>query len=238
MYKKTDLQNYEGFLQTLKNKKYDFVFFNELNSKKKQAILRHDIDFDVMAAFEVAKIEHSMGVKSTFFFLISNASYNPFEHRNFKLIYKIKQLGHKVTIHFDPTIYDDFEKGFIMEKKLFETAFESPVDIISIHRPNEYFQKYNRLIGKCEHTYLKKYFKDIKYVADSTGVFRYGHPFDTSEFQNNESLHLLIHPIWWIYNGDSNYTKLKEFYSKQKESLKSHYSLNCKPFNAIRNELD
>ena len=141
-----------------------------------------------MAAFEVAKIEHSMGVKSTFFFLISNVSYNPFENSNFKLIYaNRKQLGIRRIISIYPTIYDDLRKGLLWKKAL-ETAFESTVDIISIHRPNEYFQKYNRLIGKCEHTYLDKYFKDIKYVADSTGIFRFGHPFNTREFQNNESL--------------------------------------------------
>jgi hypothetical protein len=238
MNRKTNLENYDIFLRTLKSKNYDFVFFDELDNKHNQVIIRHDIDFDVMAALEIAEIEYSMGVKSTFFFLLRNESYNPFEPNNFEAIQKIKKLGHMVTIHFDPIIYEDFEKGFFMEKQLFESAFETSVEIISLHRPNEYFQNHNQPIDQCEHTYMNKYFRDIKYVSDSTGIFRHGHPFSTNEFHNNESLHILIHPIWWIYNGESNFDKLKSFYFKKKESLKNHYSLNCIPFKTIIHELD
>ena len=238
MINETNLQNYEGFLQTFKNKNYDFVFFNELDSQHNQVIMRHDIDFDVKAALEIAEIEYAMDVKSTFFFLLRNESYNPFEHKNFELIQKIKKLGHMVSIHFDPVIYEDFEKGFFTEKHLFESSFETSVEIISLHRPNEYFKNHNQPIDQCDHTYMNKYFRDIKYVSDSTGIFRYGHPFSTKEFHNNESLHILIHPIWWIYKGDSNFDKLKCFYSKKKESLKNHYSLNCIPFKNIVDELE
>ena len=35
---------------------------------KNQLILRHDIDFDIKAAYEIALIEHEINVKSTFFF--------------------------------------------------------------------------------------------------------------------------------------------------------------------------
>lgn len=238
MYKKADLKDFELFLQEIKRKKYEFIFFRELKKSHNQVIIRHDIDFDVMIALELAKIEHANGVKATFFFLMSNDSYNPFSRDNFNAILKIKQLGHMISIHFDPVVYKNFEEGFKVEKKLFETAFETNVDVISLHRPNEYFQNHNEAIDGCEHTYMEKYFKKIKYVSDSSGVFRYGHPFNTDEFQNNQSLQILIHPIWWVIEGDSNHDKLRNYYSRKKEFLKSHYSANCKPFNAIKHELD
>ncbi|WP_396591180.1 hypothetical protein [Allomuricauda sp. R78024] len=238
MYTKTDLNDFGSFLKTLKNENYEFIFFNELSKSHHQAIIRHDIDFDVMAALETAKIEHELNVKATYFFLVTNGSYNPFDKENLNSINKIKDLGHKVSIHFDPTIYEDFKKGLEMEKQCFETVFKTAVDIVSLHRPNDYFQNYNQSISDIEHTYMEKYFKNIKYVADSAGTFRYGHPFNTEEFQSGKSLHILIHPIWWIYEGATNHEKLKDFYTKKKELMKSHYAFNCKPFNEIKHELN
>lgn len=238
MYKETDLDDFKTFLQVLQKNNYTSIFFHELTDAYNQVIIRHDIDFDVRAAWEVAKIEHELGIKATFFFLVTNDSYNPFAKENYSMIHEIKTLGHTISVHFDPTIYDDFEKGFAMEKKCFEDAFDSPVDIISLHRPNEYFQRYDKPILGCDHTYMKKYFKDLKYVSDSGGIFRYGHPFNTPEFKNKESLHILTHPIWWIFQGTNNHEKLKNFYGKKKELLKTHYSLNCIPFKEIRNELN
>lgn len=237
MYTKTDLKDFGSFLKTLISKGYEFIFFDELSQSHSQAIIRHDIDFDVMAAWQIAKIEHELGVKATFFFLITNSSYNPFDKENLHAIKKIQELGHKISIHFDPTIYEDFKAGLEMEKQCFETVFKTSVDIVSLHRPNDYFQKYNQPISNCEHTYMEKYFKNIKYFADSAGIFRYGHPFNTEDFQAGKSLHILIHPIWWIFKGATNHEKLKDFYENKKELMKAHYALNCKPFNEIKDEL-
>ncbi|MCL6274278.1 hypothetical protein M3P19_09670 [Muricauda sp. 2012CJ35-5] len=238
MYKNEDLGDFTMFLEELISKDYEFVFFNELSSESHQVILRHDIDFDTDAALQTARIENKLGVKATYFFLMTNSSYNPFDKDNLKAIKEIKELGHKITIHFDPTIYDDFVQGFELEKQCFETMFNTEVDIVSLHRPNEYFQNYDKPICNCEHTYMDKYFRQIKYVADSGGTFRYGHPFNTDEFKNGKTLHILIHPIWWIFEGQTNHEILKDFYTKKKEQLKKHYAFNCKPFNEIRNELN
>ena len=238
MYKNNELREFELFIKELKRQEYDFVFFKELNKSHNQVIIRHDIDFDVKLALDIAKIEYKNEIKSTFFFLIFNESYNPFSKNNFDMINEIKEMGHKISIHFDPVTYSDFEKGFKLEKKLFETLFNVNVEIISLHRPNEYFQNHNQLIDGCEHTYMDKYFKEIKYVSDSTGVFRFGHPFNTQEFLEKKSLHILIHPLWWTLEGSSNHSKLKTFFEYKKRLLKSHYSLNCKPFNDIKNEIN
>ena len=71
-----DLTDIRKFYQNLIEKEYDFIFFDELNKNKSQVIIRHDIDFDVDAALKMAKIERELHLKSTYFFLISNDSYN------------------------------------------------------------------------------------------------------------------------------------------------------------------
>lgn len=237
MYKLTDLGNYESFLHSIISHSYEFVYFSELNKPYDQLILRHDIDFDVLLALEMARIEYELGIKASYFFLLTNDSYNPLSKVNHDAIHKIKSLGHQISIHFDPMNYSDYQSGFKNEKQLFEMSFNTNLDIISLHRPNDFFQNHNEKIGQCDHTYMAKYSKEIKYFSDSTGLFRYGHPFESEAFQSKRSIHLLIHPIWWMIEGQNNLEKLKNYYDLKKKSIKSHYAANCIPFKSIENEL-
>lgn len=228
------LGSYEDFLKAFLQQKYNFVFFHELNQPKGQLVLRHDIDFDTGFALEMAKIEHQLGVKSTYFFMLRTTFYNAMSPNDFKNIEDIKELGHEISIHFDPTIYDNFQEGLRREVILFESSFGQKVDIISFHRPSIDFQNFDAPISGIEHTYQSKYFKDIKYFSDSTGIWRFGHPTDSAEFVNQDTLHILIHPIWWMINGDSNLQKLDAYFTQRINSLKQEFSSNCIPFRKIQ----
>ena len=199
--------------------------------------MRHDIDFNCQYALRMAEIESDLGVKSTFFFQVASDSYNAFSKKNRDSIKQIQLLGHIISLHFDPTIYDDFFAGFDEEKHMFENFFNTSLDIVSLHRPSEYFQKYNNRINGVEHTYMKRYFSDVNYFSDSRGYWRYGHPLDSEAVENQESLQLLIHPIWWIPDGETREEKLKQQYEVKKEEMKEHYQRNCEPFNAILGEI-
>jgi hypothetical protein len=238
MFKDTDLSNYKGFLEHILKSGYRFVQFKEQSEPMGEVILRHDIDFDCSLALESARIEKELDIKSTFFFLLGNDSYNLFSQANKECVEAIRNLGHTVSIHFDPTIYEDFHTGFAMEKAMFEKCFEVEVDIISLHRPNKFFLDFDEPFDGVEHSYMKKYFKDIKYFADSKGLWRYGHPFNSEEFKSRKSLHVLVHPVWWMLPGDLNTDKLIHFYNEKKGWLKDHIGANCMPFNDIKDELD
>lgn len=238
MYSNNHLENYQDFLEQFLDKQYEFVNFQQLNKPYKQIVMRHDIDFDCQAALDLARIEHKLDITSTYFFLLSNDSYNPLSKQNMERILEIKELGHTISIHFDPTIYKDFEQGFEQEKAIFETLFQTKIDIISLHRPNEFFLKFDQKFSGVEHTYMQKYFKDFDYFSDSTGLWRFGHPFNSEAFKLSKSLHVLIHPIWWVIEGQDNFNKLKSYYQVKKDELKKHYSDNCLPFIQIANELD
>lgn len=232
-----ELGNYKDLLKSFLQNEYEFIFFDELSKKNGQVILRHDIDFDVNAALETAKIEHELGISAIYFFMMRSKSYNLFNNENFEQVLQIKELGHKISIHFDPTIYQNYVEGFELEKKIFQLLFNQQIDIISLHRPNKFFQTFDSPISGCDHTYMTKYFKKIGYISDSTGIFRFGHPLQSNEFLRKESIHLLIHPIWWVIQGKSNYDKLKSFFELKKENLKNHYGDNCLPFKEIKNEI-
>ncbi len=229
--------SYEDFLQTLQQHGYQFCYFKELNNPKRQVALRHDIDFDTNFALQSALIESKLGIKATYFFLLRSNFYNILSPQDFENIMLIREMGHCVSIHFDPSVYEDIHKGLQWEVMLFREIFNLEVDIISLHRPNTFFQEYDAPIYGIEHTYQSKYFKDIKYFADSTGVWRFGHPFDSPEFAHQKSLHILIHPIWWMLDGVSNLEKLRNYYAQRLHALKSDFSHNCIPFRKIHETL-
>ncbi|RYD95319.1 MAG: hypothetical protein EOP50_08175, partial [Sphingobacteriales bacterium] len=170
------LGSYKEFLLPFIDAGYRFIKFPEATGADRELTLRHDIDFDTQLALRCAEQEVELGIRSTYFFLLRSEFYNPFSASTYKEICAIRDMGHDISIHFDPTLYDDFHAGFREEQQFFETVFQVPVRTISLHRPNEFFQSYNEPIGAVEHTYQTKYFKDIKYFADSTGVWRFGHP--------------------------------------------------------------
>ncbi len=232
--------NYEVFLKELIANNYQACFFNEIHKDESNAVLlRHDIDFDCTLAYQMAVLESKLKLKSTYFFLTSSESYNIASKGNYDNIKRIKELGHSISLHFDPLVYEDFKKGFISEVNYFQNLFDVKIDIISIHRPNKFFLESDKPINGIEHTYQSKYFKDIKYFADSTGEWRFGHPFNSDEFKQKKNLHILIHPVWWMLTDDevSRDEKMKLYYKTRIIQLKNHFLNNCLPFSKVYDQV-
>ena len=225
------LGNYKLFISEFLENKYITKFFTDDIQNKNSLIVRHDIDFDINLARKIAIIEHELGIASTFFFLLRSPFYNVLEKHNLQSIRLIKDLGHEISIHFDSTNYDDIESGVYYELSLFDELFKIQPKIISIHRPDKIFIDNKINIKGVSHTYEPKFFRDIKYIADSRGSFRYGHPFETKEYINHQSIHLCIHPIWWMKESYESPIDLIESYLNDKsDSLKEAMKSNFIPY--------
>lgn len=224
-------KSYQDFLEGFLKKDYQTIFYSSPVDSHKKLILRHDIDFSCRYAYEMSNLEKELGVRSTYFFLLRTDSYNLLSKKNVDLVSRIIDNGHTASLHFDPLAYgDDFHKGFRYEREIFEKTFDTKVRIISIHRPNDFFLNLDEEIDGVEHTYQKKYFKDIKYISDSQGAFRFGHPFESEAFKAAESIHLLIHPIWWQGEGNSNIDVLQNYITEHQTFLHTHVGENCIPY--------
>ena len=139
----TYLGDYRELLQGFLDEGYAFRFFGEQEKAEGEVILRHDIDFDTHMALKTAQIETDVGIQATYFFLLRSNFYNIFSATDFDQILAIRELGHKISIHFDPLIYQNFHQGLSQEIEIFERLFKEKVNIISLHRPNEFFQSYD-----------------------------------------------------------------------------------------------
>lgn len=223
---------YIDLMQSFLRRGYDFIFFHELDPKVQgQLILRHDIDFDTNAALQMAEMEAMLGVRSTYFFLLCSRSYNLLHPTDAANVRAIRDMGHEISLHFDSTLYTDIQEGLKHEAEIFRSCFGREVRITSFHRPDtEMIRKHPGAIQGIEHTYQSKYFRDMKYMSDSTGVWRFGHPCDTTEFTQKRNAQLLIHPIWWTFEGADNVEKLDAYFSEQVADLRNEIAKNCIPY--------
>jgi hypothetical protein len=178
---------------------YEFVTFENLTSRNKQIILRHDVDFSLSDSQKMAETEAEMGVYSTYFFLLGAHFYNLFSKDGKNTLQLLIKLGHKIGLHFDASIYNKNEiaSKILYERSVLQDHIQTPVNIFSFHRgSSDYLNTQNQYFGMAS-AYDKRFFTDIGYCSDSEGRWRHYHPYSHPCIKEKKSLQLLIHPIWW-----------------------------------------
>ena len=192
-------QGYVNLISDLKDLSYDFVTFNDFSSQHKQIILRHDIDFSLGDALEMARVESEVYISATYFFLLGSQFYNLFSKAGKNTLLSIIELGHEIGLHFDASIYDESEmpSKILYERGILQDQAETPVKTFSFHRGALSHLGTDSGYFGIDGAYDKKFFKDIGYCSDSEGRWRYHHPLAHPCVQEKKSFQLLIHPIWW-----------------------------------------
>ncbi len=114
---------YEQFLQALRAHDHiDCISLRELIRQpsatgRLRLAIRHDIDSDVVAALEQARIEHAFGIRTSYY-VLHTAPYYGFmdngvfyRHKCMAEIYRrIQELGHEIGLHTDPLMmYQDWK---------------------------------------------------------------------------------------------------------------------------------
>ena len=102
---------YTTLLRTLREA-YRFVAFGEGKrivgtAEVPLVILRHDIDMDLEAALRMSSIEKDLGIKSTYFFMVSSPLYNVFSSSGAQQVRQLLDAGHHFGLHFDCAVYQD-----------------------------------------------------------------------------------------------------------------------------------
>lgn len=192
---------YENLLYILKETGYEFTNYRNWHDKEKCVILRHDIDFDVKKSLRLAKIEKSIGVKSTYFVLITSDFYNIFSKKTDTLLQSIMACGHEIGLHFDEVRYPGSAVGEIKSKiidecNLLGSAIGKNVKTVSMHRPSKTILNANIQIPGIINSYGVEYFKEFKYLSDSRRIWR--EPVMEIIYSGQfKRLHILTHAFWY-----------------------------------------
>jgi hypothetical protein len=182
------------------------VTFDRVRRERRDLIVRHDVDVSLDAAVNIGEIEREMGVQATYFVMISNSFYNIHSYEGRRALARLSELGHHIGLHFDTTHYADDNGGGDLtaainhEFRVLAAVIGDPIDIISFHNPVPGLVNHERLPGWPPHTYEPRFFRDLTYVADSGGSWRFGGPFERQGFQEGTAVHLLTHPLWWAHD--------------------------------------
>jgi hypothetical protein len=201
--------------------------FNEVNKNSNNFfILRHDVEFSIERAFDLALFEKwKLNTKSNFFFQLKNNSYNLLSYENIKMVNEIIKMGHGVGLHFNykgpknkKLIISELNK----QKKIFFSNFKKAINFFSPHRPSKNRFLLNLNLPNFKNTYLNLYFTPYEkainnvnktlYLVDSRHKWKFIHPLNV-DLKKHRKIQLVFHPDAWTkkgYNLKKNYSNLKK----------------------------
>lgn len=220
------LDNYRRLIELAKEKGFYFISFtDEFVSERKDILWRHDVEFEPDIALEMAEIENSLGVKSTYFFQIHSPFYNLFDPHYTEVFNKIKGLGHYVGLHFDSHYYKIDQEAKLNEyitidREYLEKVLNTKIDTFSFHNTTPFTQscleyKYAGLINV-----YSKYFKThFNYCGDSLGYWRFDRLEDVLKDSNVQHLQVLIHDANWSKEVLSPRKRLKKVFYEKAERI-------------------
>lgn len=230
-----DQFSYDEYKQILGvlSKNHENITFSDTLIKKPVCyfILRHDIDFSLSSALDMAYIEAENGIRATYFLLLRSEYYNLLSEKSCILPRQLIELNHEVGLHYDVrTIHKqtdrDFEKILNWEIEILSELSGKKISSISMHNPSLYggdpFFNTNIFIN----AYNDCFTKEIAYFSDSCGGWR-DNAFNS--FVNEEipcRLQLLIHPFFWVKNPGNRWNRLNnwieekvKFFNCRKEEI-------------------
>ena len=174
------------------------------------AILRHDVEFSVGRASQLAHWDYELGTRSTFFFQVRAGAYNLAEPSTKSHLSEIKKLGHEIGLHFYvphdlPHQLFELEAELAFQKSVIEDVIGGEVEVFSFHRPPSWvLQIREDKVGNLINAYGPRFFEyssapqKIKYFADSRHAFNYGHPLSKHSYKK---VQILLHPDEWSSDG-------------------------------------
>ncbi|MGS0972982.1 MAG: hypothetical protein ACVCEJ_07125 [Candidatus Izemoplasmataceae bacterium] len=139
-----------------------------MDEHDKCLLLRHDVDFSPIKAYEMAKVENRIGVKSTYFVLLSTEFYNIFSINTYKVLQKILDLRHEIGLHFDEQRYnsdslDNLQEQIISDSEILGKALGTKIKVVSMHRPSKSILDESLNLNGLINSYDSEYFKSMKY---------------------------------------------------------------------------
>ncbi|MFP8956239.1 hypothetical protein ACLI4Y_05885 [Natrialbaceae archaeon A-CW3] len=192
------LEEYEQLLKSLRADGFSFRKFGR-PLEQDDVVIRHDVDLSPAGALEMARVEASLDVQSTYCLLVTTPIYNLLEVEHSRALAEIQTLGHDVAVHFNTHHYwderpseDELRTQVRAECDVLGTIINRHVDTVSFHRPPEWVLDVD--FDGFENAYQPAYFSAIEYRSDSRQKWRTEPPFPEGR---PDRLQLLVHPGLW-----------------------------------------
>lgn len=218
--------DYESLLTELLDRGYSAVSIDEIQREEPHIFLRHDVDLCPERALQIARREAALGVRSTYYFLVSTSLYSIATAENRRVLHEIMALGHEIGLHFDAEKYacnsDNLDNFAEQECQILELCSGRSVRSISFHRPAPKYLNRREAIAGRRHCYEPDFFTQIGYISDSNGGWHHGHPLDHPAVAERRAIQLLTHPIWWCNDAaTSTVDTMDRLFKERREQLRA-----------------
>ena len=195
--------------------------FYKLQKNDRFLIIRHDVDFSIDRALELARLEKEHGITSTYFILLHSQYYNALSKTNIKKINQFFEFGHEIGLHYDSSFAksDDLILDMVIkETELFSNIIDYEITSISPHNVSLTSKKikydHPNFIDATDPNILNS----VKYISDSVQNWR--NNCMCNHIVNESKLIILTHPIWWMKSHNSREEILSKFELDQIETIK------------------
>jgi hypothetical protein len=227
-----------------------FDFSDVKANTKKFCVIRHDVEFSVERAHQLAKFEsRNLGIKTSYFFQLRNNAYNIFSEKDSRLISDIKRMGHKIGLHvnFGKIGLSRIKERILYDRRIMEECLGIVIDRFSYHRPPAEILGKNIEIDGLINPYSKKFFNffkgqhpenlEVVYLSESNKSLEkrwpYGYPLDF--LGECEKMQILTHPYQWSQKGERNKHKLfVSVLKEKKDKLINSMGDDCINFKLIK----
>ena len=215
------------------------------------AIMRHDVEYSVERSYQLSLIETEMDFSSTWFFQFTNNSYNPFSRTTKDRIYRMRDNGHTIGLHFALDGETDMEvirKQIPKQLEIMSYMLGFEVNQFSIHRPPAEALAANFKYPGVLNAYQDDFFTfaegvtdeselDVKYMSDANHIWRYGYP-DEETLNAHDKIQILTHPFAWTKRGYDNLDNYKTLVNEKYMELIDSIDNECKDFGPLRDNFE
>lgn len=223
------LEEYQKLILLAKSK-YTFTDYTNNNSNEPFVYWRHDVDMSMESAFELAKIEHNLGVRAHYFVLPHSEFYNLLEKSTSNLVLDILNLGHSIQLHFDAAYHEvasteSLEQKLKLESDFFNQVFGIEITAFSFHNPSQFdLSCEQKSYADLANTYSAYFKKEVSYISDSNGYWRHKRFKELLENENHQKLQVLTHPEWWQADVMSPKQKVWKHIDDRAQRTKDYYN--------------
>jgi hypothetical protein len=242
MTKPFTYEHYRRMITTALERGYVFGAFDArqhlLATARYACILRHDCDYDLVAAGELARIEIALGIRSTWFLMLHSEMYNLLAAPNRDIVETIIAQGHRIALHFSTPFYRTSDTDTLCdrideERDLLRRLFGQEVTVVSFHRPSQMILD-NKIKIRCCNTYDHDDMTGYHYISDSNMTWREACPTLLFRERRCRHLQLLIHPEWWTEDEQPIERKYETIFRHGFEQAQSVLLRNARTYNTPR----
>lgn len=202
-------ESYRSLLRRALELGYAFAGFVEDTQAGGRCIyLRHDVDYSLRMAVELAEINQSLGVRGSFCVLLRSQIYNLLSQDGLQVIRRLLALGQRVAFHYaaPPVLPASNEELAALIRADFEVVRHELPEIdpaFAWHNPTAELiaRGLGLQVPGLVNLYGEAYIKTIPYYSDSNMRHSVA-DFEAILSRNGHAtLHLLFHPLNWVAGG-------------------------------------